>query len=188
MDVHDHADGEPEDRDGFRFRGGHFALDLAATLAGRLKDQPRDLLETPADLDRWIVSAGLADHLPGASDEDLQLARELREAIYAIASGSGTSGARERLNEVAALPAARPRLTASGGIERDGDVREHLATIAGEAVELFGGPARERVRSCEGDGCAILFVDLSRSGRRRWCSMAGCGNRAKARAFRGRSA
>jgi predicted RNA-binding Zn ribbon-like protein len=187
MDANDHSDQQPEDRDGFRFRGGHLALDLAATLAARLKDQPRELLATPADLDRWMASAGLAEGLPGASIEDLQLARELREAIYALASGSGTRRARERLNEVAALPAARPQLTASGRLKREGNVREHLATIAREAVELFGGPHRERVRSCEGDGCAILFVDLSRSGRRRWCSMAGCGNRAKARAFRGRA-
>jgi predicted RNA-binding Zn ribbon-like protein len=69
---------------------------------------------------------------------------------------------------------------------REGDARALLATIAREAVELFGGPARSRIHTCEGEGCAILFLDLSRSGGRRWCSMSGCGNRAKARAFRKR--
>src|SRR5690348_15813210 len=108
------ADQRPEDRDGFRFRGGHVALDLAATLGARLKAQPRELLAEPADLDRWLVSAGLAERKPGTTAEDLEIARELREAIYAIGSDKGTRAARERLNDVAALPAAAPRLTPSG--------------------------------------------------------------------------
>lgn len=55
-----------------------------------------------------------------------------------------------------------------------------------EAVELLGGPERERIRACEGEGRALLFLDLSRFGARRWCSMSGCGNRAEARALRER--
>jgi predicted RNA-binding Zn ribbon-like protein len=176
----------PEDRDGFRFRGGHVALDLAASLGGRAKGQPRELLETPADLDRWLVSSGLAQRSAGATGDDLNLARELREAIYAIASGKGGPGACERLNQTASLPAATPQLGTLGQLVREGDARALLATIAREAVELLGGRACKRIRSCEGEGCAILFLDLSRSGGRRWCSMSGCGNRAKARAFRNR--
>ena len=175
-----------EDRDGFRFRGGHVALDLTATLGGRFKETKRDLLATPADLDRWLVSAGLAGRAPRSSDDDARLARDLREAIYNMASGSASSAARGALNAAAAMPAAKPRLTSSGRLERDGSSAELLATIAREAVELLGGPEAKRIRQCEGDGCAILFLDLSRSGERRWCSMAGCGNRAKARAFRNR--
>ena len=41
-----------EERDGFRFRGGDYAIDLPATLAGRLKPQPRERLNTPDDLAR----------------------------------------------------------------------------------------------------------------------------------------
>jgi predicted RNA-binding Zn ribbon-like protein len=185
MQLH-FGDERPEDRDGFRFRGGHVALDLAATLGGRLKDQPRELLETPADLDRWLVSSGLAQRPPGATADDLEVARELREAVYAIASGKGGQAERERLNEIAALPAATPQLEPSGELVLEGDARELLTTIAREAVELFGGPAGSRIHTCEGEGCAILFLDLSRSGGRRWCSMSDCGNRAKARAFRKR--
>lgn len=180
------ADERPEDRDGFRFRGGHVALDLAATLGGRLKRAQRELIATAADLDRWLVSAGLAERELGARDQDLELARELRETIYAIAAGERGRAARERLNELAALPSAVPWLTPSGGFALDGDARSLLATIAREAVELFGGPLSARIRICEGEGCALLFLDLSRSGARRWCSMSGCGNRAKARAFRER--
>jgi predicted RNA-binding Zn ribbon-like protein len=186
MELHAGQD-LPEDRDGFRFRGGHVALDLAATLAARRKAEPRELLASPADLDRWLVSSGLTPSPPRATLADVELARELREAIYALASGQGTRAAREALNAGAALPAACPQLGASGELLREGNAQGLLATIAREAVELFGGPEHERIRQCEGDGCAILFLDLSRSGARRWCSMAGCGNRAKARAFRRRA-
>jgi predicted RNA-binding Zn ribbon-like protein len=176
----------PEDRDGFRFRGGHLALDLAATLAARLKEQRRELLAKPADLNRWLVSSGLAGNSPRATEEDVALARDLREAIYALVSGQPAMAARTTLNMVAALRPARPKLNASGALVMEGSAREYLATIAGLAIELLGGPDRDRIRQCEGDGCALLFLDLSRSGARRWCSMSGCGNRAKAREFRRR--
>jgi predicted RNA-binding Zn ribbon-like protein len=44
----------------------------------------------------------------------------------------------------------------------------------------------DRVRRCAGNDCLLTFVDTSRPGRRRWCSMERCGNRAKVRAFRNR--
>lgn len=177
----------PEDRDGFRFRGGHVALDFAATLAGRLKDQPRELLASPADLDRWLVSSGLASTPPRATEQDLSLARVLREVIHAIAIGHASKSARDELNSIAALRPAAPHLSASCKVVRRGNAAEQVATIAGQAVELFGGADAARIRQCEGNGCAILFLDQSRSGHRRWCSMEGCGNRAKAEAFRRRS-
>src|SRR4029450_13935972 len=90
-----------EDRDGFRFRGGHIALDLAATLAARLKSQPRELLVLPADLDRWLVSSGLAGSRPRATEDDVEMARALREAIYALVTGRPSSAARTTLNAVA---------------------------------------------------------------------------------------
>jgi predicted RNA-binding Zn ribbon-like protein len=52
---------------------------------------------------------------------------------------------------------------------------------------MIGGPAATRIRACCGEGCAILVLDSSRAGRRRWCSMASCGNKAKVRGFRRRA-
>lgn len=49
-----------------------------------------------------------------------------------------------------------------------------------DAMELLADRGH-RVRSCEHDGCTLWFLDTSRSGRRRWCSMEVCGNRAKAK-------
>ncbi len=56
-----------------------------------------------------------------------------------------------------------------------------LRTIADSAVELLLTSARTRVKLCPGPRCGWLFLDESPNGRRRWCSMTTCGNRAKAR-------
>ena len=61
-----------------------------------------------------------------------------------------------------------------------------LALVARDAVELLTGPLRDRIRECEGHGCTVLFVDASRGGRRRWCSMDVCGARSKMAAYRRR--
>ena len=52
--------------------------------------------------------------------------------------------------------------------------------IAADAAELLGTDLRERLRICPGPGCRGRFLDDSPAGRRRWCSMAVCGNRNKA--------
>ena len=93
---------------------------------------------------------------------------------------------REALNAFAAQPAAAPQLDAAGEARLSGRARALLASVAREAVLLLGGPESERIRQCEGGTCAILFLDASRKGDRRWCAMSACGNRAKVAAFRGR--
>src|SRR5215470_11458883 len=94
----------PEDRDGFRFRGGCNAIDLPATLQARLSPSPRELLNVPDDLARWLASAGMAASVPKTTAEELAMARALREAIYALAgrwSGAETEAARRTLNRIA---------------------------------------------------------------------------------------
>jgi predicted RNA-binding Zn ribbon-like protein len=180
-----------EERDGFRFRGGHNAIDLPATLQARLKPAPRELLKTPHDLERWLVAAGLATGPLDANEADLALARELREAIYALANaklpdGPDSAEALAVLNAIAAKPSATPQLTAQGEIQLVGSVAALLASLAQEAVWMFGGEAGEHIRKCQSPTCTLFFIDTSRSGDRRWCSMSGCGNKAKVAEFRRR--
>src|SRR5690242_2052438 len=180
------------DRDGFRFRGGSLALDFTATLAARKREQTRELLETPRDLARWLASAGLAVHQVSVTDDDLAAARALREALYRLAlarvGGAPLPVADRRvLNRHAALATPAPRLEAAGVHWSRAEAPALLALIARAGVELLGGQLAERVRQCSGPGCAILFVDMSRSGHRKWCSMAGCGNKAKVATFRKRN-
>jgi predicted RNA-binding Zn ribbon-like protein len=54
------------------------------------------------------------------------------------------------------------------------------AAIAGlDLLDLLRDRA-DRIRRCAHPDCVLWFLDTSRNGTRRWCSMAGCGNRAKA--------
>jgi predicted RNA-binding Zn ribbon-like protein len=56
--------------------------------------------------------------------------------------------------------------------------------LAVAASDLLTGPDRGRIRLCEAtalDGCGWLFLDTSKNGTRRWCEMATCGNKYKAR-------
>ena len=182
---------ESTERDGFRFRGGHPALDLTATLQGRLKDTQRELLAGPEDLVRWLVAAGLASSDIACNREAVRVARELREAIHQLvharlARTRMPERSRRLLNQVARRGRAPMELTAGGEAQLAGDALQRLAFVANEAIALLGGTARDRIRKCENDGCAVLFVDLSRSGGRRWCSMAACGNRHKVAEFRRR--
>lgn len=56
-----------------------------------------------------------------------------------------------------------------------------LWPIARSAAELLTSSNLRSLRRCASDACAWLFLDTSRNGSRRWCSMRTCGNRAKAR-------
>lgn len=189
------ASGSPaaagEIRDGFKFRGGSLALDFPATLAARLKAEPRELLQTPHDLGRWLVAAGLASSAPPVDEEELRQARELREALYRLAlarlNGQPFSAPdRDLLNRWAAGRTPAPCLETDGMSWTREDAPALLSLVAREAVELLGGELGGRIRQCAGEACALLFVDTSRSGARKWCSMSGCGNKAKVASFRER--
>jgi predicted RNA-binding Zn ribbon-like protein len=179
----------PQDRDGFRFRGGCNAIDLPATFQARLSSSPRELLNTPDDLARWLVSAGMASTKPRTTAKDLATARALREAIYVLAgkpSRAKAEAARETLNRIAAETAAAPQLQTNGTMRLEGDAGALLVTLAREAVQLFGTDAAKLIRQCESRSCTLYFVDSSRRGDRRWCSMSACGNKAKVSEFRRR--
>jgi predicted RNA-binding Zn ribbon-like protein len=179
-----------EDRDGFRFRGGCNAIDLAATLQARLSPTPRELLGTPSDLSRWLASAGLAGVAPEVTNEDLATARRLREAIYELLGRRRTTEsrtARKTLNEIAARPAAVPQLRSDGTVTLAGSGAALIVSLAREAVQVLGSDAAELIRQCESPSCTLYFLDTSRRGDRRWCSMLACGNKAKAAGFRRRN-
>ena len=66
-------------------------------------------------------------------------------------------------------------------------IDDALARIADPLVRELADGHPDRIRVCASDTCRWVFYDGSRSGRRRWCDMTTCGNRAKAARHRAKS-
>jgi predicted RNA-binding Zn ribbon-like protein len=179
----------------FRFDTGRPCLDLVITVGERWR-RSFERLRSPQDLSHWLVQGGLAAEPPRITRRDLADARELREAIFRI-TRTAIDGRPAPQDDVRTVNgwAARPDIAPSferlgGGVRRKAGatVDAALATLARDAVDLFGGPLAGRVRECAAVDCSGLFLDTSRARRRRWCSMARCGNREKVAAYRRRRA
>lgn len=173
----------------FAFLSGNLGLDLAGTLKWR-DTEPEELLADPADLDRWLVEAGVVDVAPGCGPDDLADAREVREAVYAlvlqdVAGAPYDEGAARRLGEAAARPMVSLEL-GPDGLTRSGDPGAALAVVARAALELLGERPRPLVKQCGRAACTRVYLDRSRGGRRTWCGMAECGDRVKAASYRRR--
>jgi predicted RNA-binding Zn ribbon-like protein len=131
----------------------------------------------------------MAESAPVVTTSDLLTARALREAIYILAGrkgGAKTKEARRTLNGIAAGSPAVLQLQGDGTAALSGSADALLVTLAREAVQLFGSDDVELIRQCQSPTCTLYFIDTSRKGDRRWCSMSACGNKAKAAGFRRR--
>lgn len=176
----------------FRLLSGRPFLDLIATV-GKRWTLRIERLRQPRDLGRWLVRAGLWEQEREVSAAELVAARDLREALFrCVVRALDDRALPERdlrlVNAWAARPARVPQLLAGGSIAWGGaPVRTALAELARDAVIVLGSDRRARMRRCAGEDCSIFFIDASRSGRRRWCSMTSCGNRTKVAQFRNRA-
>jgi predicted RNA-binding Zn ribbon-like protein len=94
------------------------------------------------------------------------------------------------VNEWAAREVPAPVLRPDGsvGYHAADPVAATLSLVARDALDLVSGRDVGRVRRCANHDCNILFLDTSRPGKRRWCSMATCGNQAKKASQRMRNA
>lgn len=149
----------------------------------------------PGEADEPARAAG---NRPAEADDVLERAVTLREATYrtlkaAIDGGSPAPEDMMVLDREVRIARTRERLVARGpfplGWEwsaRDGALDRVLWPVARSVAELLTSGDLERVGQCPGEECGWLFLDTSRSGRRRWCDMADCGNLAKVRRFRER--
>lgn len=178
--------------------GDHLALDFLNTEHGEA-DLYREWLVSDRSVQEWLALVGLPDG-DGAPPPDglLALAVALRTSARA-ALAAQRSGAAE-----AADPSVINRVRAAGqhlsALQWDEAARAFrlvrpappataeglLAPVAEAIVQLLTETDPARVRRCEGDHCTLMFQDLTKSRRRRWCSMAACGNRMKVAAFRAR--
>ncbi|SMH30745.1 Conserved protein containing a Zn-ribbon-like motif, possibly RNA-binding [Rathayibacter oskolensis] len=183
-----------EEADGRRwwFDSGNPALDFAHS--GPMLGAPGERLDSDSALAAWIAERFDAVG-EGAAGARLADALMLRAAIARLAAAAeagtpGDAGDVDVVNLLAAMPDIPPVL--SGGARQAGRTSagalQALSTIAREAVDLLGGGTAGRLRRCAAEDCRLLYLDVSRAGTRRWCSMQRCGNRAKVRAHRLRTA
>ncbi len=190
--------------------GGNLALDLINTVTAR-DSEPRDWLPDYAALLRWARQSGaftardlmaldrLALAEPRKAQSALGRAKTLREALcaitYALLRGRMPAAA-----DLAQLDAAQTAASAAAQlVRRDGRLRRcwnvqrsqldfitHV--VAMRAIALLEEAELQRLRVCDGHDCGWVFLDTSKSGRRRWCDMATCGNTAKSQRFQQRQA
>jgi predicted RNA-binding Zn ribbon-like protein len=182
-------------------------IDLADPRACQMTEET---LLTLADVGRWTASINAlpaplsaclqADQTDGAGQlSDLVAIREalrqiVRARIYAIkAPGEALDLINTRL--LPALAATRLQELDDAFVPTHANGAEpsvpaalaHLHWAIGLSAMQLLTDDRELalIRECPGDDCGYLFRDSSR-GRRRWCSMRSCGNRAKVKRFRGK--
>ncbi|MEU3565930.1 ABATE domain-containing protein [Kitasatospora sp. NPDC006786] len=187
-------EGRQRARTDFRFDDARLCFAFAGTLADRGKDVQVERLAGPEDLSRWGVESGCTTVAPSCSGDELEGARRLREAIQRIgvALAEGTAADHEDvavINRAAAEPTSVPALSADAeSVRWDGDgVAAVLSMVARDLIELCGSEQRTRVRICGNPDCGTPFVDTSRAGARRWCSMKTCGALVKKRAYRAKA-
>jgi len=101
----------------------------------------------------------------------------------------------ERVNEILRVTDGHDELGSADGSEwalefvaREGGLEWLLAAVARSGAEIISEGSRARLRVCANPHCGLFFYDTSRTRRRRWCSMAVCGNRSKVAAFARRHA
>ncbi|HET9663959.1 MAG TPA: CGNR zinc finger domain-containing protein [Burkholderiales bacterium] len=181
-------------------------LDLINTVDFRHGEAREETLRNANELIAWMRGAGLVDSRSaaklagwarsrekeaGALLAEIHDIRELAARLVEAVIDRVDPGARDlaRLNELARECDER-RIEWTGNryslaLRSAGDCAvwiRHL--IVGSVTGLLTSGDMRRVARCQDDrGCGWLFIDNSRAGNRRWCSMSDCGNRAKARSF-----
>jgi predicted RNA-binding Zn ribbon-like protein len=177
--------------------GGRPELDLANTVNVR-PTPTRDDLASYEGLLEWAIAAGVVDEgraetlralEPVAAQRELRDARQLRETVYrifsAVAAGRPVDplAAEELLaSHAGALPFATLRPTPDGQFELAWSGRAAIVgPLVQSAIDLLRSGQLHQVKECP--SCGWLFLDRSRNGSRRWCSMETCGSRDKMRRY-----
>lgn len=185
------------------FIGGEPVIDFSNTVTGR-DMTPRDWLYDYAALADWavlskVIAEGERAYLEpkirtslAVAAKELRLAKDLREAVFCCL---GAASRREQAPiesmsliecewksavSTVVLERGLNAINVRIPVERAGiSVIRHRLALS--SVALFSSDLHSRLKLCSGPNCAWYFLDHSKSGKRKWCSMKTCGNSAKAR-------
>ena len=188
-----------------RLLGGKLCLDFTNTLEPRVSEQPHDFLATYEDLVHWGIYAGICTEeeseymlrtarlSPALAGTSWREAIALREAIYRVFSSIARQVApvhddltmledtfHRAMSHTHLVPQA-DRFAWSWSLEEQ-SLDRLCWPIARSAIDLLTSEDTGRIKECPGLGdCGWLFFDASKNASRQWCSMEGCGSRAKMR-------
>ncbi|NLH80490.1 MAG: CGNR zinc finger domain-containing protein [Phyllobacteriaceae bacterium] len=188
------AGARAEFREGFPFVGGAAWIDFVDTRPLDPAGRPIDLIATPEALATWarLAEIPLAT-APTASDHPRALALRdaLRDLFETTSRGEPPEPAAAAVVE-AELERVRlaPRLAHDGGDWRlderlDGDL---CGALALDFARFVCEVEPQRLKHCANPACSMVFHDVGKNNRRRWCTMSVCGNRDKVARFRARHA
>ncbi len=141
---------------------------------------------------RRLIDAAPAARAARLLGHVLKVRGGLRGVVEALVAGRPVEArALDTVNRVLRARSPVELVPGEGGValahRHVGDpLDDALAALAEPLVAVIATGSTDRIRICGNDGCRWVFEDASRTGRRRWCSMASCGNRAKAARHRAR--
>ncbi len=157
------------------------------------KETGEEELGTPEALSAWLSGRGLSDAT--FSHDDLASAVALREDLRALLLANNGGELDPAVPQALSAAADRARLTVALDAHGNASVTPTAGGIDRVAGQLLGIIAHaqaegtwDRLKVCPWHTCHVAFYDHSRNRSRTWCSMAVCGNRAKAQAYRRRGA
>jgi len=180
----------------FLFIANNIAIDFANTLITD-RGTEVDLLENSNGLFNWATEAGFSVEKLKNTDNDqltLKKTKELRAAIKNLVEATIDNRPTPQ-DSLVTLNRWLPKgVIEQHLIEQEGkltlsplhsqlSVEILLGQIATEAAYLLSSPKITKLKCCSNPQCVLTFLDISRSGKRKWCSMDICGNRAKAATF-----
>lgn len=158
-----------------------------------LQDGP-DEFDDINTLETWLVARGLMENGHPAEPADLTNAIAVREAIRGII-GANSGGSIypvdvATLNEAATASRLRARFGSDGKARLEPEVGGVVGAMGRIVAAVYAAMTDEdwtRLKLCNSQTCRWVFYDQSRNHSSRWCTMASCGNRQKAKRFRQRS-
>jgi len=135
---------------------------------------PTDEFADTARARAWLAAAGGA-----GTEAELRHVLRVRQALQAVVRGQQPSAVlAPELEGVTSVPAlADGQVTWSLSVDPD----RELAIRAVLAWDALARQSPGRLRPCANDECRLFLIDHSKANAARWCSMAVCGNRMKAR-------
>jgi len=155
-----------------------------------LQDGPEELSD-PNTLKAWLVAKGLLDVSQPVDASDLKHAMALREAIRSVIGANSGSKVYPvdiaTLNEAAAASGLRMRFGADGKPKLEPEATGVVAAMGRIVAAMYAAMEDDdwrRLKLCSSQACRWVFYDRSKNHSSRWCTMASCGNREKARRFR----